>query len=102
MPGLPDPQQLVLVVFLITATSANPLPALVVVPCATCAGGLFPSSTGAYSTCTYCNLHCVGGGDGIYVLVLGACGDAGCMQMWWPGNFNKYLRTQCFLNTLPI
>ena len=47
---------------------------------------LFPSSTGAYTACTYCNLHCVvvhGGGDVIYVFVVGACGDAGCMQMWW-------------------
>ena len=25
----------------------------------TCAGGLFPSSTCAYTACTYCNLHCV-------------------------------------------
>ena len=24
-----------------------------------------------------------GGGGGIYVFVVGACGDAGCMQMWW-------------------
>ena len=28
-------------------------------PSATCAGGLFPSSTCTYTACTYCNLHCV-------------------------------------------
>ena len=28
-------------------------------PSATCAGGLFPRSTGAYTACIYCNLHCV-------------------------------------------
>ena len=28
-------------------------------PSATCAGGLFPSSTGAYTACTYWSLHCV-------------------------------------------
>ena len=33
-------------------------------PSATCAGGLFSNSTGAYTACTYCNLHC--GGGGIY------------------------------------
>ena len=33
-------------------------------PSATCAGGLFPSSTCGYIACTYCNLHCGGGGGG--------------------------------------
>ena len=28
-------------------------------PLATCAGGLFPYNTGAYSACACCNLHCV-------------------------------------------
>ena len=43
-------------------------------PSATCASGLFPSTTGAYS-----NWHCggSGGGGGIYVVVVGACGNAG-------------------------
>ena len=33
-------------------------------PSATCAGGLYPSSTCAYIACRYCNLHCGGGGGG--------------------------------------
>ena len=80
MPSHPDLQQLALVVFFITATSVNTQPALVVVTLsATCTGSLFPSSTGTYTACTLCDLHCGGGGGGdggdggIYVVVVGAC-----------------------------
>ena len=59
VPGPPDLQQLVLVVFFIPKTTANTQPTLVAVTSATCAGGLFPVTTCAYTKCTYCNLHCV-------------------------------------------
>ena len=62
-------------------------------PSATCAGDAFSSSTGTYCMhilqLALCGGGCGdggggdGGGDGMYVCVLGACGDAGCMQMWW-------------------
>ena len=52
-------------------------------PSATCAGDVFPS-TGTYCMhilpLALCGGGCGdGGGDGIYVCVLGALGDAGCM-----------------------
>ena len=53
VPGLPDLWQVALVVFIIPANSANTQLS------ATCAGGLFLSSTCAYTACTYYNLHCV-------------------------------------------
>ena len=40
--------------------SANTLPALGVVTLATRTGGLVPSSTGTYTACADCNLHCGG------------------------------------------
>ena len=80
MPGFPDLQQLVLMVFFIPATSVNLLPALVVVALCNLHWSL-PSSTGTYPAFTYCNLHCggSGGGGGMYVVVLGACRDAHCI-----------------------
>ena len=42
----------------LSASSANTLLALRV---ATCTGGLVHISTGAYTACTDCNLHCDGG-----------------------------------------
>ena len=59
VPGPPDLQQLVLVVFFIPATSANTLPALVVVTLCNLRWWSFPSTT-----CAYSNLHCGGGGGG--------------------------------------
>ena len=35
-----------------------------------CAGGLFLSSTCAFTACTYCNLHCGGGSGGIYIIIM--------------------------------
>ena len=70
-----DPQQFALVVFFIPATSANT--AFVVLPSVTCAGGLFPRTT-----CAYSNLHCVVVVVVVvvvvytYVVVVGACGNA--------------------------
>ena len=52
-------------------------------PSATCTGGHLPSSTGTYNACTYCNLHCVVVVVCMYVVVVGACGDAGYMWMRW-------------------
>ena len=42
-------------------------------------GGIFPSSTGAYTECTYCNLHCVvvhGGGVCMGVVAVGGRGES--------------------------
>ena len=40
-------------------------------PSGTCTGGLVPSSTGAFTACADCNLHCIysGGGDGVIEVV---------------------------------
>ena len=58
----------------------------------------FPSSTGAYTACTYILQLALsgGGGDGIYAFVVGACGNAGCMHMA-AGNLNKACLRQAFL-----
>ena len=59
VPGPPDLQQLVLVVFLLSSTSANTLLQSGWLPSATCTGGLVNRNTGAYTACADCNLQCV-------------------------------------------
>ena len=67
---LPTVLQIAVVVFLTPATSTNSLSAFVVViPSTICAGGLFPSSTGAYTACTYCDLLCVVVVEVVYICV---------------------------------
>ena len=58
MPDPPRPSATGAVGVFILVTSANTLPALVVVECATCTGGLFPSSTGAYTIVLRARLLC--------------------------------------------
>ena len=73
-----DLQQLALVVLFILATSAN-----TACTC-TCTGGLFPSSTGAYTACTYIlQLACGGdGGDSAVINSLRHIASAAGSHLW--------------------